>query len=68
MGARLASASFVDRTFKDGRLRAVEALEYINATTVRELLQVLCNGTTEARLTQDAKASLEPLNRRHPEK
>jgi hypothetical protein len=45
------------------QLRAVEALEYIGTADARQLLQRLAEGAPDARLTRDAKASLERLRR-----
>src|SRR5262249_8888625 len=45
-------------------LRAIEILEYIATPDARQVLQALAKGATEARLTQDAKASLERLDKR----
>jgi hypothetical protein len=44
-------------------LRAIEALEQIGSPAARELLRTLGAGAPEARLTQEAKASLERLTR-----
>jgi WD40 repeat protein len=44
-------------------LRAVEVLEWIGDRPARELLEDLARGLPEARLTQDARASLERLKR-----
>jgi hypothetical protein len=46
-------------------LRAVETLEHVGTLQVRELLERLVRGAPEARLTQEAKASLERLSKRH---
>jgi hypothetical protein len=46
-------------------VRAVEVLEQIDTTEGQRLLESLAQGTPEARLTQEAKASLERLSRRH---
>lgn len=46
-------------------LRAVEALEHIDTAEAREVLKILANGASSARLTREAKASLERLSRRH---
>jgi hypothetical protein len=43
-------------------LRAVEVLEHIANAEARHLLGELANGTAEARLTREAKASLERLS------
>jgi hypothetical protein len=45
-------------------LRVVEVLEQIDAGEAREVLRELARGDPEARLTQEAKASLERLARR----
>ena len=45
-------------------MRAVEVLERIGSAEVRKLLEKLAKGAPEARLTQDAKASLERLARK----
>jgi hypothetical protein len=45
-------------------LRAVAVLERIATTEAREVLQKLASGAAEARLTQEAKASLERLAKR----
>jgi hypothetical protein len=45
-------------------LRAVEVLEHVGTPQARELLETLARGTTEARLTQEAKAALGRLSRR----
>ncbi len=42
-------------------LRAVEALELAGTTEARQVLVALAKGAPEARLTQEAKASLERL-------
>jgi WD40 repeat protein len=47
-------------------LRAVEALEYMGTAQARRLLQELAGGARGARLTQEAKASLDRLARRAP--
>jgi hypothetical protein len=46
------------------RLRALEALEYIGDKQAYQVVEELTKGAPEARLTQEAKASLERLNRR----
>jgi RNA polymerase sigma factor (sigma-70 family) len=45
-------------------LRAVETLEHLATSEARHVLQLLTKGAREARLTRDAKASLERLSRR----
>ena len=45
-------------------LRAIEALEHIGNSEAQELLKKLSQGAPEARLTQEAKASLERLSKR----
>jgi hypothetical protein len=42
-------------------LRAVEVLEHLDAAESRRLLETLASGAAEARLTQEAKASLARL-------
>lgn len=44
-------------------LRAVEVLEHIATPDAREVLRTLANGAPDARLTRDAKASLERLSK-----
>jgi hypothetical protein len=44
-------------------LRAVQTLEYIATPEAKQQLESLAKGAPEARLTQEAKASLERLNR-----
>jgi WD40 repeat protein len=46
-------------------LRAVEVLEHIGTPEAREVLKKAADGAAAARLTREAKASLERLNRRH---
>jgi RNA polymerase sigma factor (sigma-70 family) len=46
-------------------VRAIEVLEQIGTTEGQRILEALAKGTPEARLTQEAKASLERLSRRH---
>jgi hypothetical protein len=46
-----------------GRLRCIEALEYIGGEQGRQLLEKVARGAPKARLTQEAKASLERLGR-----
>ena len=45
-------------------VRAVEALEHIGTSDAREVLESLAKGAPEARLTREAKASLERLAKR----
>jgi hypothetical protein len=45
-------------------IRTVEVLEHIGSPEARQLLQKLASGAAEARLTRDAKAALERLDRR----
>jgi WD40 repeat protein len=47
-------------------VRAVEVLEHIATPEVRQLLEKLAAGAPEARLTREAKAALDRLQRRHP--
>jgi WD40 repeat protein len=44
-------------------LRAIEILEYAGSTEARKVLEKLAGGVAEARLTREAKASLERLAR-----
>jgi RNA polymerase sigma factor (sigma-70 family) len=44
-------------------LLAVEALEYIGSSAARQVLEALVKGAAEARLTREAKAALERLDR-----
>jgi hypothetical protein len=46
------------------QVRAVEALEYMATPKARQLLAELAKGTPEARLTREAKAALQRLERR----
>jgi len=46
------------------KLRAVEALERMSGPEARSLLQKLAQGASEARLTRDARATLDRLARR----
>jgi hypothetical protein len=45
-------------------VRAVEALEYMGTPEARKLLETVAKGAPEARLTHEAKASLERLSRK----
>jgi hypothetical protein len=45
-------------------MRAIEVLEHIGTAEAKDLLQKLATGTPEARLTQEARASLERLAKR----
>jgi HEAT repeat protein len=45
-------------------LRAVEALEHIGNPEARQVLESLAKGVSQARLTQEARASLERLAKR----
>jgi hypothetical protein len=45
-------------------VRSVEVLEYIGTPEAKEVLQWLAQGVPQARLTQEAKASVERLERR----
>ena len=45
-------------------LRAVEVLEHVANAEARRLLEELANGAPAARLTREAKASLERLSKR----
>jgi hypothetical protein len=47
-------------------IRAVRVLEYMACPEAHETLQALAKGAAEARLTREAKASLERLARRRP--
>ncbi|HMC90680.1 MAG TPA: hypothetical protein VKI17_14080 [Gemmataceae bacterium] len=42
-------------------MRAVEVLEHIGSPEAKQILEALAQGATEARLTQEARASLERL-------
>ena len=46
------------------QLRALEALEYIGNPDAKQLIEKLATGAPRARLTQEAKASLERLAQR----
>jgi len=45
-------------------LRAVEVLEYIGSPEAKNVLETLATGAEGARLTKEAKASLERLDKR----
>jgi hypothetical protein len=45
-------------------VRAIEVLEHIDTAAARQVLETLATGVPEARLTQEAKASLQRLARR----
>jgi hypothetical protein len=45
-------------------VRAIEVLEHIGTPEAKQILQTLAEGAPEARLTQEAKASLERLAKR----
>ena len=45
-------------------LRAIEVLEHIGTPEAQAVLQSLARGTSQARLTQEAKAALERLAKR----
>src|SRR5205807_10310956 len=47
-------------------VRAVGVLEHIATTDARDLLKKLAAGAPEARLTREAKAALERLDKRTP--
>ena len=47
-------------------LRSIAVLEQIGTTDARQVLGKIANGTPEARLTQEAKSSLDRLARRPP--
>jgi hypothetical protein len=47
-------------------LRTIEVLEHAATPEARQFLEKLAAGATEARLTREAKASLERLSRRAP--
>jgi WD40 repeat protein len=46
------------------RVRAVEVLEYISTAQARQVLEGLARGAPESRLTQEAQAALQRLERR----
>jgi hypothetical protein len=50
------------------RYRAIRVLEQIGSPGAQELLSTLGNGAPEARLTREAKTSMERLSRRAPSK
>jgi len=45
-------------------LRSIEVLEHIGTPAARQVLEGLANGAPEARLTREAKASLQRLTKR----
>jgi hypothetical protein len=45
-------------------LRGIEALEHLGTAEARQVLRAVADGLPEARLTQEAKASLQRLGRR----
>jgi WD40 repeat protein len=47
-------------------VRAVELLEYVGTPEAKKLLAELAKGAPQARLTEEAKAALERLNKRRP--
>jgi WD40 repeat protein len=62
----LESSLLVRSSEKLRHLRAIEILEQIGSAEGQRILTRLAAGTPEARLTQEAKASLERLARRSP--
>jgi hypothetical protein len=61
-------AGVEDRTWPPEQLcvlRAVEVLEHVATAKARRVLRSVADGAPGARLTQEAKASLERLSRRH---
>ena len=50
------------------RIRALEVLEHLGTPEARRLLEDLAKGVPEARLTQEAKASLRRLTKRPADK
>jgi WD40 repeat protein len=62
--ALLAAPRVVPAGEKLRHLRAVEVLEHIGSPDAQQVLQALAKGAPDARLTQEAKASLERLNPR----
>jgi hypothetical protein len=47
------------------QLRAIEVLEYVGGKEARRGLEIMAKGAPNARLTQEAKESLERLNLAH---
>jgi hypothetical protein len=58
---RLRRAVFPPQTVS--AMKAVELLEYVGTPEARELLEAVAKGADEARVTKDARAALERLNR-----
>jgi len=61
--ALLAVPTVVRSSEKLRRLRALEVLEHIGSSQARKVLDELAKGAPESRVTQEAKASLERLQR-----
>jgi hypothetical protein len=62
---KLLDSTLIVRTPEKLRqLRALEVLEQIGAPEARKMIQTLSKGAPEARLTRDAKATLQRLERR----
>jgi hypothetical protein len=68
IGALLAAPRVVRSPAKLRHLRAVEVLEHVNTLEARHVIESLSQGAPEARLTQEAKASLERLAKRQAAK